>query len=170
VVVHTETSTNYVARQPLIIEAPLIKELIDDAVKAGLVLPRSLGELCECLRDFQIIVDEHGVAGCAALHIDTESLAEIRSLVVRKDLRGRNIGSLLVEACIREAKRLGISRVYALTRVPEFFTKRGFFQVDKHELPSKVFKDCVRCHLFPGCDELAMVHDIPQSNSERTAS
>ena len=150
----------YTARMPLIHEAPGIKALIDEAVKEGSVLPRTLSELCESLRDFEVVVDEQGVGGGAALHIDTESLAEIRSLVVRKDLRGRDIGSVLVEACIAEARKLGIKQVYALTRVPQFFHKLGFYLVDKQELPSKVFKDCVRCHLFPGCDELAVLADI----------
>lgn len=159
--VHVE-HTAYVARRPNVHEAPEIKALIDEAVREGSVLPRTLSELCECLRDFKVVVDERGVAGCAALHIDTETLAEIRSLVVRPGLRGRNIGSILVEACIDDARGLGISRVYALTRVPSFFEKCGFTQIDKHALPSKVFKDCVRCHLFPGCDELAMIRDIAQ--------
>ena len=29
-------------------------------------------------------------------------------------------------------------------------------------LPYKVFKDCLRCHLFPGCDEVAVVVDLPR--------
>jgi amino-acid N-acetyltransferase len=87
-------------------------------------------------------------------------LAEVRSLVVREDLRGMGIGAQLVEACIEEARTLGLSRVYALTRVRNFFERLGFQEVDRRTLPTKVFNDCVRCHLFPGCDEIAMVRDV----------
>jgi amino-acid N-acetyltransferase len=93
-------------------------------------------------------------------------LAEIRSVVVREELRSQGVGARLVRACIDEGCALGLPRVYALTRVPSFFVKLGFREIDKHELPHKVFKDCVRCPLFPDCDEVAMVLDLPPGGCE----
>lgn len=149
-------------RKPKVTEVEGIKALIDGAVAKGHVLPRELHELFENVRDFYVYVTENGeIGGCVALHIDTIELAEVRSLVVREDLRGRGIGEKLVDAVIREAQDLDIARVYALTRVVPFFTKSGFHVVDKTELPYKVFKDCLRCRLFPGCDEVAVVVDLP---------
>jgi len=46
-----------------------------------------------------------------------------------------------------------------------FFLKAGFHVVDKNELPYKVFKDCLRCRLFPGCDEVAVAVDLPHPDS-----
>jgi len=149
-------------RKPRVTEVESIKKLIDDAVAGGSVLPRDLHELFENVRDFYVYADDFGgIGGCVALHIDTIELAEVRSLVVRDDLRGQGIGEKLLEAVVREAQDLDIARVYALTRVVPFFTKNGFHIVDKNELPYKVFKDCLRCRLFPGCDEVAVVVDIP---------
>lgn len=149
-------------RKPKVTEVEGIKTLIDDAVKAGSVLPRELHELFENVRDFYVYVTANGdIGGCVALHIDTIELAEVRSLVVRADLRGQGVGERLVEAVLREAQNLDIARVYALTRVVPFFLKTGFHVVDKNELPYKVFKDCMRCRLFPGCDEVAVVVDLP---------
>lgn len=149
-------------RKPKVTEVEGIKNLIDDAVKQGSVLPRELHELFENVRDFYVFVTDKGeIGGCVALHIDTIELAEVRSLVVRPDLRGRGIGERLVDAVIEEARRLDIARVYALTRVVPFFLKSGFHVVDKNELPYKVFKDCLRCRLFPGCDEVAVAVDLP---------
>ena len=149
-------------RKPKVTEVEGIKTLIDAAVKQGSVLPRELHELFENVRDFYVFVTDTGeIGGCAALHIDTIELAEVRSLVVREDLRGRGIGEQLVDAVVREAQDLDIARVYALTRVVPFFTKIGFHVVDKNELPYKVFKDCLRCRLFPSCDEVAVVVDLP---------
>jgi amino-acid N-acetyltransferase len=149
-------------RKPNLSDVPAIKQLIDDAVAQGSVLPRELAELYESIRDFYIYVDDAGVVvGCVALHIDMADLAEIRSLVVVESMRGLNIGYELAKAAVREAESLNIARVYALTRVPEFFTKSEFYEVEHHVLPHKVFKDCIRCRLFPGCDEIAMVRDLP---------
>ncbi len=148
-------------RKPKLTEVVAIKALLDEAVSQGSVLPRDLPELYENVRDFYVYIDENGLGGCAALHIDMVDLAEVRSLVVHESLRGRGIGDQLVEAVLGEAQRLNIARVYALTRVPGFFLKNQFREVDKLELPYKVFKDCIRCRLFPGCDEVAMVRDLP---------
>jgi amino-acid N-acetyltransferase len=137
-----------------------IKKLIDQAVASENVLPRPLLELYECARDFYTYVDDLGVGGCCALHIDLADLAEIRSLVVRSDLRQQGVGSKLLQACIDEARALEVARVYALTRSPAFFGKHGFVEVDKQELPHKVYNDCVRCPRFPDCDEVAMIFQV----------
>ena len=153
-------------RKPKLTEVEGIKRLLDGAAEGGAVLRRPLMELYENVRDFYTYVDEQGVGGCCALHIDMVDLAEIRSLVVRPDLRSKQIGRQLLTACLDEAKALDISRVYALTRSPEFFVKNGFVEVDKHELPHKVFNDCVRCPMFPDCDEVAMIISFKPSQSE----
>jgi amino-acid N-acetyltransferase len=147
-------------RKPKLTEVVAMKQLLDAAVVKGNVLPRDLSELYENVRDFYVYVDDEGVGGCAALHIDMAGLAEVRSLVVRESLRGQGIGALLIAALLEEARRLEIARVYALTRVAPFFARNGFHEVDKLELPYQVFKDCMRCRLFPGCDEVAMVRDL----------
>ena len=41
-----------------------------------------------------------------------------------------------------------------------FFKKYGFSQVDKSELPLKIWGDCLLCVKFPDCDETAMMKDI----------
>jgi amino-acid N-acetyltransferase len=150
----------YVVRKPKLTEVVAIKELLDRAAAEGAVLPRQLPELYENVRDFYVYVDEKGVAGCVAMHIDMVDLAEVRSLVVRGDLHGQGVGSKLVAAVLDEAQRLDIARVYALTRVPEFFAQNGFREVPKEDLPYKVFKDCMRCALFNECDETAMIRDL----------
>lgn len=148
-------------RKPKLSEVYDLKQLLDSAVAEGKVLPRELPELYENVRDFYVFVDGKGVGGCVALHIDMVDLAEVRSLVVRPDLRGQGVGGRLVKATLEEADALDIARVYALTREEKFFLKLGFHMVDKAELPYKVFKDCMRCRLFPGCDEVAVAYDFP---------
>lgn len=152
-------------RKPKLAEVIGIKRLLDEASKNEKVLPRPLMELYENVRDFVVYADTRGVGGCCALHVDMVDLAEIRSLVVRPDLRGRGIGVRLLHACLEEARQLAIARVYALTRAEEYFAKHGFREVDKRELPHKVFNDCVRCPLWPDCDEIAMVLDLTSAET-----
>ncbi|MFA7692809.1 MAG: N-acetyltransferase [Candidatus Hydrogenedentes bacterium] len=146
-------------RKPKLTEIFAMKKLLDEAADKGQVLSRRLEELFENARDFYVYEDERGVGGMVALHIDLIDLAEVRSLVVREDLRGKGIGRRLVEAVLQEAEALEIERVYALTRIPDFFLHMGFVAVDRSELPYKVFKDCLQCPLFPDCDETSLVHD-----------
>jgi len=156
----TTTAGAVSIRKPCADDMAGVKRLIDGGSATGQLLPRSVMELYEHMRDFTVYVDEQGVGGCCALHVDTADLAEVRSLVVRPELRGHGIGEMLLRACLDEAATLRVARVYALTRIPAFFERFGFSRIDKRELPHKVFKDCVRCHLFPDCDEVAMIRDM----------
>jgi len=138
-----------------------IHQLIAEYARKGDMLPRSLADIYENLRDYFVFEEDDGeLAGSAAIHIMWEDLAEVRSLAVREGKMRRGIGTHLVESCISEAIVLGIDRVFALTYKPEFFEKLGFHIVDKAELPQKIWTDCLKCSKFPDCDEVALVADF----------
>ena len=138
-----------------------IQKLIAEYARKGDMLPRSLSEIYENLRDYFVYTGDGGkVIGSAAIHIMWEDLAEVRSLAVRDGHMGKGVGTKLVEACVSEAIVLGILRVFALTYKPEFFEKMGFVRVDKSELPQKIWTDCLKCSKFPDCDEVALVSDL----------
>ncbi len=128
-------------------------KLINDFAKRGQMIPRSLNELYETVRDFVVCEIDGTVCGTCSLHIMWEDLAEIRSLAVDGRFQKRGIGKSLVKYCMREAKALGIKRIFALTYYPEFFRKLGFLDIDKAALPQKIWVACVRCTRFPECDE-----------------
>ena len=138
-----------------------IQQLIAEYARKGDMLPRSLADIYENLRDYFVYLAEDGeLVGSAAIHIMWEDLAEVRSLAVREGKMRRGIGTQLVESCISEAIVLGIDRVFALTYKPEFFEKLGFHIVEKAELPQKIWTDCLKCSKFPDCDEVALVADF----------
>ena len=138
-----------------------IQGLIAEYARKGDMLPRSLADIYENLRDYFVFLGEDGeLVGSAAIHIMWEDLAEVRSLAVREGKMRRGVGTQLVESCISEAIMLGIDRVFALTYKPEFFEKLGFHTVDKAELPQKIWTDCLKCSKFPDCDEVALVADF----------
>jgi amino-acid N-acetyltransferase len=126
----------------------------------GDILPRSLSELYDDLRDFFVSVRGHKIVGICALHICWDDLAEVRSLAVEEKDRKKGVGAKLVNACLDESKGLGIKRVFALTYRPEFFEKLGFKKVDKTLLPHKIWTDCLKCVKFPDCDEIAVVKEL----------
>ena len=143
-------------RKAILQDARQIHQLLMVYVKDGLVLSRSLMDIFESIRDFYVFVEDDRVVGVAALNICWEDLAEVRSLVVHEDVSGRGIGSRLVEACLSEARQLGIGRVFALTYQQSFFEKLGFEVIEKSELPQKIWSDCIKCVKFPDCDEIAL--------------
>ncbi len=140
-----------------------IQSLINQFAAQGQMLPRSLNELYEDLRDFIVYEDGSGIAGVCALHISWEGLAEIRSLAVRKDRAKQGVGSLLVRHCLDDARAIGAERVFVLTYQEGFFLKLGFEPVDKKELPHKIWTDCLNCVKFPNCDETALIIRLPRA-------
>lgn len=137
-----------------------IQKLLTFFASRGDMLSRSLSELYEAIRDFYIVEEDQRIMGMAALHIVWEDLAEIRSVAVVDDAGKRGFGTLVVQACIDEAKELGLKKVFCLTYKPDFFAKFGFHIVDKSELPHKVWGDCMKCVKFPDCDEIAMILEL----------
>ena len=137
-----------------------IQRLVKLYSNRGEMLPRSLSELYDNVRDFVVFTQNRKVVGICALHICWEDLAEIRSLAVEEGIRGRGIGGKLVKACLEESRRLGVKRVFALTYQSDFFERLGFKKVDKSVLPHKIWTDCLKCVKFPDCDEIAVVKEL----------
>jgi amino-acid N-acetyltransferase len=153
-------------RKARIADVKAMHALILGYAKNGDMLPRSLSSIYENLRDYFVYENDDGeLAGSAAIHIMWEDLAEIRSLAVREGEMNKGVGTKLVEACISEAIVLGVTRVFALTYRPNFFKRLGFIEIDKSELPQKIWSDCLKCPKFPDCDEVAVAADF--SGSER---
>jgi len=149
-----------VIRKATVNDVKKIQKLVNYYAKREKMLPRSLNELYENIRDFFVYTEGNNICGCCALHVDWEDLAEIKSLAVSGPKSGKGIGSRLLAQCLRDAKKLKVRKVFALTYVPGFFEKFGFQIVDKKELPHKIWSECIRCMYFPGCKEIAMAKEL----------
>ena len=130
--------------------------LLQYYARQELLLGRSISSLYDQLRDF-VVFDDDGIKGVCSLHICWEDLAEIRSLAVAKERQGQGIGEALVQSCLQEARRFDISRVFTLTYQAPFFQKLHFKEIDKRDLPHKIWSDCLNCPQFPDCDEEALI-------------
>ncbi len=135
-------------------------ELINRFADKGEMLARSLSEIYENVKDYFVVREGERVIACAALHVMWSDLAEIKSLAVAEESQSRGIGVQLVKACLEEAKKLGIPTIFCLTYKPAFFENVGFAQLDRLELPRKVWGECYRCPKFPDCDEVALIYHL----------
>jgi len=148
-------------RRARLADAPDIQRLITHFAARDEMLHRSLGEVYENLRDFYVSEGDDGrVLGCGALHLCWSHLAEVKSLAVDEIAQGQGHGRRIVEACLEEARELGLRQVFALTYRPGFFERCGFRIVDKSALPHKVWNECIRCPKFVGCTEIAMLFEF----------
>ncbi len=141
-------------------DAAQMHQLINYFADKGEMLARPLSELYENIRDYFVVRQGGQVIACAALHVSWSDLAEIKSVAVAEGKQEQRIGTQLVEACLREAKEIGIPTVFCLTYQPAFFEKRGFSKVEKTELPHKVWGECYLCPKFPNCDEVALIYHL----------
>lgn len=144
-------------RKATLKDAKSIQTIIDKFAKKDKMLPRSLSEIYENIRDFLICQDKGKIIGISAIHILWENLAEIRSVAILQEYQYKGIGKKLVEQCLKEVKALGVKKIFALTYNPEFFRKFGFKDIDKNALPQKIWGDCLRCPKFPECEEVAVM-------------
>ena len=158
---HSESSV--VIRKARIADVKPIHGLLMEWASKEMLLPRSLSQLYTHVREFFVIESreqqtavEKKIIGCCALSIIWEDLAEIRSLAVMEAYCGHGYGRLLMDAAEKEAREMGLKRLFDLTYQVAFFEHMGFAQVSKDTLPQKVWSDCINCPRFPDCDEVAV--------------
>ncbi len=147
-------------RPATIEDVPGIARLMAAYVAQGVLLPRPMNELYQCVREFHVAMLDGEVVACAALRLLWNDLGEVRSLAVRPDQHGRGLGATLIDRVLDDARHLGLPRVIALTREVTFFERCGFAAVSRDTLPRKVWTDCVRCPRRHACDEVAVVLDL----------
>jgi len=143
-------------------DAEAIHALLQPQADQRVILPRSLDDIFQHLQEFLVAEYDGRVAGAAALHVYTSTLAEIRSLVVDDSARHHGVGTLLVEGCEKWAAGLGISRLFALTYVTGFFLRQGYEEVSKETFPHKIWTVCVHCAKFADCDEVAVQKSLAE--------
>lgn len=134
---HTYASMS-IARHAILPDVPGIHSIIQPYAEAGILLPRTPAELSENVRDF-VVTEENGhVAACGALHLYGMHLAEIRSIAVAPEWKGRGYGRAIVSALLEESRRHEVSCVCLFTRSPDFFAHLGFAIARRQELPDKI--------------------------------
>ncbi|MGH9732906.1 MAG: GNAT family N-acetyltransferase [Candidatus Acidiferrales bacterium] len=147
------------ARRARLTDAAAIHALIAHYAAEGILLPRTEENVREHARGF-LVLEEGQIAGCVSLENYGTELAEIRSLAVDPEIRGRGLGARLVQYALTEARRRKIARVFAVTHAPEFFVRQGFGTSSRHALPEKFARDCSACPKARRCRLVAVIATV----------
>jgi len=150
------------ARNAKLPDAFAIEQLIHVHVGDGTLLPRTLAEICENIRDFIVVENEGEIVGCGALHLYGMHLAEVRSITVTNKSKGRGAGRVLIDALMKEAQKQSVTCVCLFTRIPDFF---------KDGLPgsrerSSARQGAERLHQVPARERLRRDRDVPRHLAE----
>ena len=140
------TSSNFHVRPALALDVRAIAAMrMPNEGSGRKLLKLELVSLFEKVPEFLVAVNEAGeIVGAGALHVMWEDLAEVRSLIVRDDQRGKGVGHLLVAALLERAKTLGVSRVFCLTFETDFFAKHGFQEISDVPVDEETYAELVR--------------------------
>lgn len=147
-------------RRARVDDVPRLYELITYYAARGDMLPKTLDQLYNRVREFHVATVDGEVVGCAALKITWHDLAEIVSVAVHPDFQGYGLGRCLIEPLFHEARELGIPTMFVLTLQVGFFSRMGFREVPRLRLPHKIWQDCSACFKQDRCDEVAMVYEV----------
>ncbi|MEA3331307.1 MAG: N-acetyltransferase [Campylobacterota bacterium] len=138
-----------------------MQELASPEVESGVILARSSDEIATNIRSYILAFKDGKLVGFCAMHIHTAYLGEVRSLIVKEDIRGQKIGEKLVDLCLDEGISLGLQRVLCLTYKQSFFERLGFVEIPKESIPEhKIWADCIKCKHFPICNEVSLIKNL----------
>lgn len=148
-------------------DAPALHALIAAHLEEGKLLPRTLEELTVHAPRFVVAVEPTAagdrIVGCAELAPLSSSVAEVRSLVVKDDVRRLGLGEQMVAALAARARNEDYQRLCAFAHEPAFFVRRGFSIVPHTWVPEKIAHDCYSCPLFRNCSQYAVMLDLDRA-------
>lgn len=144
--------------KPTVIDIEDMQNLVKGEVDNGTILLRTDAEMATTIRSYTSAKIDGRLVGFVALHVHSTKLAEVRSLIVDENYRGKKVGKGLVQKALEEAKALNLEEVLVLTYKKDFFESFGFKEIEKESIPEqKIWADCIRCKHFPICDETSLI-------------
>jgi len=147
--------------KPNVLDIDSMQELVVEDVKNGNILHRDSNEMATTIRSYTAVKYKDELVGFIALHIHTQTLAEIRSIIVKDSFRGKGIAKLLIQKTIDEAKSLNLKKLLVLTNKKILFESFNFLEIQKESIPeTKIWADCIKCKHFPICDEVSLTLEI----------
>lgn len=119
-------------------DVPAIYSLIQKAMDAEELMPRTVPQILEQLLDYYVFEVDHNVIGCVALHTYFEERAgELACLYVSPSQENAGIGQKLVTFVEKEARQKGLKQLFVLsTQAFTYFQqKANFAEVSSESLP-----------------------------------
>jgi amino-acid N-acetyltransferase len=124
-----------------------IRALVEPLAARRVLVRKDAVAYYEGLQQFLVAETPTGeIAGCGALHVLWDDLAEVRTLAVAPEHLGCGVGSALLRALLQDARRLGVGRVFCLTFEVDFFTRHGFEVIDGAPVDPDVYRELLRSY------------------------
>ena len=123
-----------------------VRGLMDTYAADRILLSKATVTLYEDIQEFYVAEVDGRVVGCGALHVLWEDLAEVRTLAVDKEFRGRGIGDLLLRRLLQQARHIGVARVFCLTFEVTFFSRHGFTEIDSAPVSHEVYEQLLESY------------------------
>jgi amino-acid N-acetyltransferase len=137
-------SASLTVRRARTADVRAIADLVDGYAGNRILLAKERVTLYEDVQEFRVAEVDGTVAGCGALHVMWEDLAEVRTLAVDPVWRGHGVGSRILTALLDQARELGVSRLFCLTFEVDFFSRHGFHVVDGTPVAPEVYAQLLR--------------------------
>jgi amino-acid N-acetyltransferase len=123
-----------------------IRQLIDSYAPQGRLLSKETVTLYESVQEFTVAVEGDQVVGCGALHVLWEDLAEVRTVAVADNLRGKGVGHQILDSIIARAQTIGVKRIFCLTFETKFFGRHGFEVIEGTPVEPEIYKELLRSY------------------------
>jgi amino-acid N-acetyltransferase len=125
-----------------------VRRLLDGYVGERILLGKPTVTLYEDIQEFWVAERDADaeVVACGALHVMWEDLAEVRTLAVRPELRGKGVGHQLLAKLLQTARWLGVRRIFCLTFEVDFFAKHGFVEIGETPVDGDVYSELLRSY------------------------
>ena len=147
------SSADVVVRPARTPDVPAMKAIVDTYAGSGRkLLAKELVALYEDVQDFVVAESDGAVVGLGALHVLWADLGEIRTLAVHPEHRDRRIGRAVLDELVGRARRLGLTRLFALTFHTGFFGRAGFVEIEGAPVDPDTY-DALRRSYDPGVAE-----------------
>ena len=118
-----------------------IRSLVEPMTSSRRIVTKDAVTYYEAVHEFRVIEVDGVVVGCGALHVMWEDLAEVRTVAVRPEFKGRGLGSAVLRELLQDARDLGVQRVFCLTFETAFFGRHGFRPIDGQAVEPQVYAE-----------------------------
>jgi amino-acid N-acetyltransferase len=123
-----------------------IRHIIDVNKASRRMLEKETVTLYESVQEFVVAELADQVVGCGALHVLWEDLAEVRTVGVEDNMRGKGVGHKILEELIDRARKIGVKRIFCLTFETEFFGRHGFKEIEGTPVSHEVYNELLRSY------------------------
>jgi amino-acid N-acetyltransferase len=120
-----------------------IRKIVDAYSDQRRLLSKETVTLFEAVQEFVVAEVDGEVVGCGALHVLWEDLAEVRTVAVIESMHGQGVGHKILDQVLKNAKEIGVKKVFCLTFETKFFGAHGFEEIQGTPVTPEVYQQMI---------------------------